>query len=250
MTQLTTGDAGDGRAIEALLIALEQGPIEERWQAAEKLGDRHAISAVPALIRALQGNHWRTRSAAAIALGKIGDPRGEASLIAALGHVEVGTQIAAAQALGMIGNPTAVTALHQRIALERDSNVISALAQALALLGDSTGMVEGKQRLIDLRQQTRRAEHFARFRNFVVIGTALSIIGWGMLGIGNSIGPYLFSYLVSVLDAGYCMAGVGMICLLTGLIGLGITFARGNRQAQKDKAQIFPELVNNLSDSA
>ncbi len=230
MAQHTSGDSGDVRTIEALLIALEQSPIDDRWQAAIKLGDWHTINAVPALIRALQSNHFRTRAAAAIALGKIGDPRGVPPLIAALSHFESGTQIAAAQALGMIGNPTVGSALHQQIALERDPNVINALAQALVLLGDPSGKLEGKTRLADLQQQTQRAEHFSRFKTFAILGTVLSIVGWGMLGIGNSIGPYLFSYLVSVLDAGYCMAGVGMICLLIGLIGLGITVARGNKQ--------------------
>jgi len=96
------GELGDTRAVEPLIVALEDSDSLVRHRAAEALGKLGDKRAVEPLIIALQGKNVEVRCAAARALGEIWDARAVDPLIAVLQDEDVEVRRAATRALGEI----------------------------------------------------------------------------------------------------------------------------------------------------
>jgi len=78
--------------IRSYLAMLDEDDPSRRWKAAESLGRMGDGRAVDALIVALTDEDWRVRQKAAWALGKIGDPRALVPLRRALMHENEGVK--------------------------------------------------------------------------------------------------------------------------------------------------------------
>ncbi len=116
-------------AVPALIEALKGGDWRVRLASAEALGKIQDPQAVPALIEALKDSDSDVRYYSAWVLGKIGDPQAVPALIETLKDWRVRT--ASAKALGKIGDPQALPALQQALQTERETNVRSAIEQAI-----------------------------------------------------------------------------------------------------------------------
>ena len=167
------GDVTDptekARAVEALIVALEDDRPEVRAEAASSLGDLKEASALPRLLKRLDDGNAAVRQNAAIALGTIGhadafdaladalrdgpaDLRFQAAtslaeidqvrayepLVAALGDKDPQVIGAAALSLGAIGDKRALTPL-AAVLDHRDPSARFDAAYALAELGDAAG---------------------------------------------------------------------------------------------------------------
>ncbi len=167
-------DLKDQRAVQALLVAVEDRDRNVRQQAIQSLGKMRDMRAAGALRDALMGEDRYVRGAAARALGalrdtsavdllvslvdremhlqgrsgeelmksvaralgNLNDRRGVDALIRLLGHSGIHVRSAAAQSLGQIGDPRTADALAQ--ALNDDSIFVSwSAAWALVTLKDA-----------------------------------------------------------------------------------------------------------------
>lgn len=102
------GELGDSRAVRPLIEALEDEHVEVRWKAAKALGILDGREPVLPLIGSLEDDSLWVRMGAAWALGKIGDPRAVEPLIRLLDDAKPRVRRMAAWALGRIGNPRAL----------------------------------------------------------------------------------------------------------------------------------------------
>ncbi|MDQ3337507.1 MAG: HEAT repeat domain-containing protein [Myxococcota bacterium] len=167
------GDVTDptekARAVEALIVALEDDRPEVRAEAASSLGDLKETSAIPPLVKRLDDGSPGVRQNAAIALGTIAhadafEPLAEAlrqgpadlrfqaatslaeidqqraydPLVAALGDQDPLVVGAAALSLGAIGDKKAIAVLAP-VVDHRDASARFDAAYALAELGDAAG---------------------------------------------------------------------------------------------------------------
>jgi HEAT repeat protein len=137
---LALGDLGDHRAVEPLILrlddgapgvrqcaavalgrlragfdalcrALEDGPPDLRFQAATSLCEIDPARALRPLIAALEDSDGEVVGAAALALGSIGDPEAIEPLAARLRHPTARTRFDVAYALAGLGDARAATAL-------------------------------------------------------------------------------------------------------------------------------------------
>ena len=128
------GELGDSRAVQPLIEALEDGYVDVRWKAAKALGLIDGREPVLPLIRSLEDDSPWVRMGAAWALGKIGDPRAVEPLIRLLDDTKPRVRRMAAWALGRIGNPRAREPL-LRLLGDADRDVRVAGRQALDEIG-------------------------------------------------------------------------------------------------------------------
>ncbi len=91
-------------AVEPLLACLNDPlqPLEMRWRAAVNLGSIGDGRALEALITALNDEAWEIRHSAAWALGRLADQRGFAALVAFVEHPLVDEQIPYVIAMALI----------------------------------------------------------------------------------------------------------------------------------------------------
>ena len=78
------GEIGDRRAVQPLIRALDDEYVDVRWKAAKALGIIDEREPVLPLIRSLEDDNSWVRTGAAWALGNIGDPRAVEPLIRVL----------------------------------------------------------------------------------------------------------------------------------------------------------------------
>jgi len=133
-TARALGKIGDPRAVEPLIVALGDEDSNVGIDAANALGEI-GVSAVAHLIVALGNGDRRVRSGAANALGEIGDPRAVEPLIAAMEDEDLWVRQRAVVSLGSISDEKAVKPL--TIALQdEDSNLRGWAAESLGKIGD------------------------------------------------------------------------------------------------------------------
>jgi HEAT repeat protein len=134
------GDVRDGtekrRAVEALILALDDDHPEVRMEAASSLGELRDASAVPQLLKRLDDGTAPVRQHAAIALGTIGDQRGFEPLVDALTKGPPDLRFQAATSLVELDAKRAFDPIVAALA-DADPQVVSAAALALGAIGDA-----------------------------------------------------------------------------------------------------------------
>lgn len=125
---------GDQKALDPIIKSLEDDYWGCRNDAAQALGDFGDNRAVIPLIKAMDDNEWLVRKDAAEALGKIGDSHATDVLIIALKDPDNRVQAVAAEALGKISDSETVPAL---IKLLKDRKAGEYAAKTLGIIGDS-----------------------------------------------------------------------------------------------------------------
>jgi HEAT repeat protein len=106
------GQVGDARAVQPLIVALNDCDGDVGRAAAEALGQVAGARAFEPLMAALRHGNWQVQAGAAKALGQIGDARAVEPLAAACEHGSThDVEDAAAEALGKIRDPRAVPSL-------------------------------------------------------------------------------------------------------------------------------------------
>jgi HEAT repeat protein len=157
------GNLRDPRAVEALIVALEDvegdtqiadAASDVREAAAEALGDLADLRAVETLMAALDDPDEDVRLAVAEALGCLGDPGAVEPLIAALADADEGVRARACEALGLLGDARAVQPLLAILATAGDdeAGTVGAAVRALGELGDGRavepilGVLRGRSR--------------------------------------------------------------------------------------------------------
>lgn len=155
------GKLGDMRAVESLIVALNDGYV--CWEAAEALGRLGALRSVGLLIDTLKDENanWWVRTAAATALGNLGDARAVEPLISNLADLNVNVRSAAADALGKLGDVRAVGPLIEVLA---DIDVRWTAAEALGKLGDARAVepLIGTLKSADMNVRRATAEALGR----------------------------------------------------------------------------------------
>jgi len=121
------GRIGDLRAVEPLILALEDSAAEVRWVTARSLGMLGDRQAVKPLLKALEDEERWVRQGAAWALGEIRDPGAVEHLLRALSDAKKGVRMSAAEALGKIGDTRAAGPL--RTAREDDEFEVRSAAR-------------------------------------------------------------------------------------------------------------------------
>lgn len=118
-----------------------KGPLRQllddpRWyvvrNAAELLGELHAVEADQALIETLKHRDARVRHAATLALIKLGTPRAVHTILRALSDADASVRLKAAHGLGVVTHPNVVPALLAALDNEADDQVSHAILLALA----------------------------------------------------------------------------------------------------------------------
>jgi HEAT repeat protein len=142
------------RAVEALLIALEDDRPEVRVEAAASLGELEQTSAIPMLAKRLTDGVAAVRQAAAIALGRIGHPDGFAPLEEALREGPADVRFQAATSLAEIDQQRAYDPVLAALS-DKDPQVIAAAALSLGAIGDKRA-IAALVPLVDNRDQTVR----------------------------------------------------------------------------------------------
>ncbi len=122
------------RALDALLLALNDASWQVRESAAATLGKIGAQATRDALIGAFEDPYWQVRVQAARSLGRLRDPAAIDVLSQALGHGISNLRKEAALALGEIGDAAAVPALETATS-DPDPDVRKAARIALAQIG-------------------------------------------------------------------------------------------------------------------
>jgi len=128
---------------------------QEGTHAARVLGQLGDPRAVEPLIIALQDEHPSVREAVASVLGEIGDPRAVEPLIIALQDEHPSVREAVASALGEIGDPRAVGPLHITLREDQIIPVLEDAARALGMLG-TAGLGPLMDALLDECWEVRR----------------------------------------------------------------------------------------------
>ena len=105
------GDAGDGRAVGPLIIALTDVDMRVATSAAVALGEIHNDAAVAPLTRAWRSDNPDLRRGAIAALGKIGSPHATDVIIEASGDENRDVRLSAVRAMGLIGDARMLPAL-------------------------------------------------------------------------------------------------------------------------------------------
>ena len=112
------GEIGSAEAVEPLLEALKNDPIDDiRAEAAKalgRIGSPEAVEPLIAVLKAPEAENWSVHHAAVLALGAIGDARAVDAVAAKLSSHEPSVRLAAATALSQLG-PRALEALTQAI---------------------------------------------------------------------------------------------------------------------------------------
>jgi HEAT repeat protein len=123
------------RAVDALIVKLQDPVPLVRRRAAEALGLLKDRSAVGPLVRALLDADGGVRAQAAEALGQIRSVRALGPLTGALADPEAAVRLKAVAALGALGDPEAVAFLGRRLSADPDEEVRLGAVQALVRLG-------------------------------------------------------------------------------------------------------------------
>ncbi|MGE0401791.1 MAG: HEAT repeat domain-containing protein [Kofleriaceae bacterium] len=123
------------RAVEALILALEDDHPEVRMEAASSLGELRDASAVTALVKRLDDGTAPVRQHAAIALGTIGHPDAFDPLADALAKGPPDLRFQAATSLVELDAKRAYDHVARALA-DKDAQVVAAAALALGAIGD------------------------------------------------------------------------------------------------------------------
>jgi HEAT repeat protein len=133
------GDVTDptekARAVDALILALEDDRGEVRVEAAASLGTLKESAALPALVKRLGDGIPAVRQSAAIALGTLGHPDGFEALAEAMREGPADLRFQAATSIAEIDAVRAYDPLVAALA-DRDAQVVGAAALALGAIGD------------------------------------------------------------------------------------------------------------------
>lgn len=146
----------DANATRRAIKALRAPGAEERWRAANKLGNLRDPRAVEALILALSDGDPAVRRGAVSALGNIRSPAAADRLVDLLTDPDPETRYLVANALGNIAVPSSVSGLLEAYP-DTNSDVRSAIASALGSIGDPTGGFALIRALADENVDVRRA---------------------------------------------------------------------------------------------
>lgn len=123
------------RAVDALIIALDDDRADVRSEACASLGELRDPSAIKMLVRRLDDGVPTVRQSAAIALGSIGSEDGFEPLAAALRDGPVDLRFQAATSLAEIAPERAYMPLVQALD-DRDPQVVAAAALSLGAIGN------------------------------------------------------------------------------------------------------------------
>ncbi len=146
------GDVGGPRAVELLLVALQQSnPLDEVINALGRIGDPRAVAPLAAVFKA---GGQSGRRAAATALGLLRDARAVDALATGLRDRDWAVQVGAITALGRIGGPRAVDALLGMLP-EKIGPVRQAVIEALGNTGDDRAIIPVAAALNDHRAYVR-----------------------------------------------------------------------------------------------
>ena len=152
------GDVTDptekARAVEALIVALEDDRPEVRAEAASSLGDLKEPAAVPQLLKRLDDGSPAVRQNAAIALGTIGHPDAFDALAEALRQGPADLRFQAATSLAEIDQVRAYEPLVAALE-DKDPQVIGAAALSLGAIGDKRALAP-LTAVVDHRDATAR----------------------------------------------------------------------------------------------
>jgi len=127
------------RAVEALIVALEDDAPEVRMEAASSLGELRDASALPMLIKRLDDGIATVRQNAAIALGTIGSLEAFAPLAEALRSGPPDVRYQAATSLAEIDAARAYAPLAAALE-DKDPQVVAAAALSLGAIGDDRAL--------------------------------------------------------------------------------------------------------------
>jgi len=132
------GEAGDPKAVGALVAALGDPADDVRSEAAIALGKLGGEGAAAALKKALQDSSDWVRENAAQGLGRLEERSAAAALLELLSGDVPRVRIAAARALGQLGDGAAIPVLTKALA-DGNADAQFAAAEALGRLGDPAG---------------------------------------------------------------------------------------------------------------
>jgi HEAT repeat protein len=124
------------RAVEALILALEDDHPEVRMEAASSLGELRDTSAVTPLVKRLDDGTAPVRQHAAIALGTIGHPDAFEPLVDALAKGPPDLRFQAATSLVELDAKRSYDPVVKALA-DKDPQVVSAAALALGAIGEA-----------------------------------------------------------------------------------------------------------------
>lgn len=124
------------RAVEALILALEDDHPEVRMEAASSLGELRDASAVVGLVKRLDDGAPPVRQHAAIALGTIGHQDAFGPLVDALAKGPPDLRFQAATSLVELDAKRAYAPIVKALD-DKDAQVVSAAALALGAIGDA-----------------------------------------------------------------------------------------------------------------
>ncbi|MBC7897256.1 MAG: HEAT repeat domain-containing protein, partial [Cytophagaceae bacterium] len=124
------------RQLPAATGPLQQLLKDHRWyvvrNAAELLGEMHAVAADQALIDLLKHSDARVRHAATLSLVKLGTPRAVQTILRALADPDASLRLKAAHGLGHVTHPGVVPGLVSALDRETDEATAHAILHALA----------------------------------------------------------------------------------------------------------------------
>ena len=132
-----SGLLGDERAMDSLLVALEDNNMWVRYAAVRALGELGAHEAVDALLMALEDEVEPVKLAAVEALGKLGHPRATQALVTLKQHIEYDFRTVVAEAL----NAVITGSVHD---LTRGSLTVSLSLFRLSLLTRPSGRTSAR----------------------------------------------------------------------------------------------------------
>jgi HEAT repeat protein len=142
------------RAVDALVIALDDDRPEVRAEACASLGDLGDPGAVVPLVKRLDDGHAAVRQNAAIALGTLRDKSAFQPLADALASGPADLRFQAATSLAEIDPPRAYDLLVPALG-DRDPQVVAAAALALGAIGDQRARDAIRAHLDDADAATR-----------------------------------------------------------------------------------------------
>ncbi len=142
------------RAVEALIVALEDDHPEVRMEAASSLGELRDPSAVPALVKRLDDGTAPVRQHAAIALGTIGHRDAFEPLVEALAKGPPDLRFQAATSLVELDAKRSYEHVVNALG-DKDPQVVAAAALALGAIGDARAVEKLAEQLDHLDASTR-----------------------------------------------------------------------------------------------